>query len=103
MYYTTLLWIFKHWTGSFFTYAARNEPTCIVERRPKMDIQGIEPWTSRMRSVRATTVPNAPYTINFLDKLKIAQAQSGRDTNQCSIFNERWDWHCDRYSDQYCN
>ena len=24
-----------------------------------MDIQGIEPWTSRMRSVRATTVPNA--------------------------------------------
>ena len=29
----------------------------------KMDIQGIEPWTSRkhsrMRSVRATTVPNA--------------------------------------------
>ena len=26
-----------------------------------MDIQGIEPWTSRMRSVRATTVPNARY------------------------------------------
>ena len=25
----------------------------------KMDIQGVEPWTSRMRSVRATTVPNA--------------------------------------------
>ena len=25
----------------------------------KVDIQGIEPWTSRMRSVRATTVPNA--------------------------------------------
>ena len=24
-----------------------------------LDIQGIEPWTSRMRSVRATTVPNA--------------------------------------------
>ena len=24
-----------------------------------MDIQGIEPWTSRMRSVRPTTVPNA--------------------------------------------
>ena len=27
-----------------------------------MDIQGIEPWTSRMRSVRATTVPNALMT-----------------------------------------
>ena len=25
----------------------------------QLDIQGIEPWTSRMRSVRATTVPNA--------------------------------------------
>lgn len=26
---------------------------------PLLDIQGIEPWTSRMRSERATTVPNA--------------------------------------------
>ena len=37
-----------------------------------MDIQGIEPWTSRMRSVRATTVPNAQYILgchlNFHDE-----------------------------------
>lgn len=30
-----------------------------------MDIQGIEPWTSRMRSVRATTVPNAQYIQDY--------------------------------------
>ena len=46
-----------------------------------MDIQGIEPWTSRkfhtMRSVRATTVPNAlteSYLIADLSKLKCLSA-----------------------------
>ncbi len=35
-----------------------------------LDIQGIEPWTSRMRSVRATTVPNAlsrHYSLTFVN------------------------------------
>ena len=31
----------------------------VLIMREKVDIQWIEPWTSRMRSVRATTVPNA--------------------------------------------
>ena len=35
--------------------------------RQCLDIQGIEPWTSRMRSVRATTVPNARNVIDVFD------------------------------------
>ena len=35
-----------------------------------MDIQGIEPWTSRMRSVRATTVPNAHTLIGLFGLLE---------------------------------
>lgn len=31
----------------------------VVHGMAKLDNQGIEPWTSRMRSVRATTVPIA--------------------------------------------
>ena len=34
----------------------------------QLDIQGIDPWTSRMRSVRATTVPNARDVINMYDE-----------------------------------
>ena len=34
----------------------------------QLDIQGIEPWTSRMRSVRATTVPNARIRSTYLTR-----------------------------------
>jgi hypothetical protein len=31
----------------------------VFENRKKVDVEGFEPSTSRMQSVRATTVPNA--------------------------------------------
>ena len=31
-----------------------------VQENEKVDVEGFEPSTSRMQSVRATTVPNAP-------------------------------------------
>ena len=45
---------------------------CCYPRVQKVDIQGIEPWTSRMRSVRATTVPNA------LERLEATSYRSDR-------------------------
>ena len=57
-----------------------------VSVQKPMDIQGIEPWTSRMRSVRATTVPNALVFHHQTMYYKVARGhQVGGDTAEAIL------------------